>query len=87
VADKEQLEILKQGVRAWNTWRGAELAIRPDLTRADLRSAVLTGADLTRANLREALLRDAVLTGTDIGGAGVHPVRPDTRQGWLTAGR
>jgi uncharacterized protein YjbI with pentapeptide repeats len=64
VADKEQLEILKQGVRAWNTWRGAELAIRPDLTRADLRGAVLNGADLTEADLR-----DAVLTGADLRGA------------------
>jgi hypothetical protein len=83
VADKQALEILKQGPNAWNKWRTAvteadlrrvdlrEMDLpRVDLTRADLRGADLRVVDLSRADLREAdLSGGANLSGVDLSGA------------------
>jgi hypothetical protein len=44
MANEEQLELIKQGVDAWNKWRVKHPDMRPDLS----------GVDLTRANLRAA---------------------------------
>lgn len=78
---QEHCAILRQGVTAWNRWRWAHPAIRPDLSYADLREANLreadlggvvlakadlTGADLTNANLREADLSLAKLRGAKL---------------------
>src|SRR5260370_12989054 len=38
MANKEHLEILKKGVAAWNQWRNRDLALRPDLSGANLSS-------------------------------------------------
>jgi uncharacterized protein YjbI with pentapeptide repeats len=46
MANPEHLQILKQGVEAWNAWREQNRDIKPDLTEADLTGADLTGADL-----------------------------------------
>ena len=51
MANQEHLEILKQGVAAWNQWRKEHNDIIPDLRDAHLR-----GADLSRADLRDAHL-------------------------------
>ncbi len=81
MANKEQLEILKRGVDAWNQWRrdnsGKEInlseadllgvdLIDADFTNADLNSANLNGADLSGANLSNANLRGAKLIGADL---------------------
>lgn len=48
MANKDHLARLKQGVEAWNQWRG-ELKVRyPELQGADLCAANLTGADLSK---------------------------------------
>ena len=80
MANPEHLEILKQGVAVWNTWREENPEVQPDLMNADLEQANLQGvafyganlqgADLTRANLQEADLmladlRAAVWPGLD----------------------
>ncbi len=46
MANQEQLDLLKQGIAAWNTWRQEHPHIRPDLRVADLTGAYLPGADL-----------------------------------------
>jgi hypothetical protein len=66
MANPEYLQILEQGVEAWNAWRDRHREIRPnlneaDLRRADLRKADLRDAYLIYANLNEADLRDADL--------------------------
>jgi hypothetical protein len=71
MANPEHLQILKQGVEAWNQWRDQHRDIRPDLARADLRGldlsqADLTGADLTRANLSEGNFPKVSLAGADL---------------------
>jgi uncharacterized protein YjbI with pentapeptide repeats len=79
MADQEQLDILKQGVKVWNHWRGEQPDIRPDLSYAilsgayligaNLSYAILNGADLIGANLILAKLRGADLNGANLNGA------------------
>ncbi|WP_347816158.1 TIR domain-containing protein [uncultured Planktomarina sp.] len=57
MADLKQLEILKQGVDAWN--RYVQLGVKINLSWADLEGAVLLEADLHAANLRWAKLKGA----------------------------
>lgn len=71
MANQEQLEILKQGVRAWNKWREQNPHIKIDLREADLSDAHLRFAnfnkvDLRRAELRRANLGRANLVGADL---------------------
>ena len=61
MANEEQLKILKQGVDAWNQWRGRNPDIQPDLTGANLSKANLIEADLRKADLSEADLSEAEL--------------------------
>jgi hypothetical protein len=69
MANPEHLEILTQGVEAWNAWRGQHRDIRPDLSGADLSGADLTGANLVVANLSSADLAGADLERADLSGA------------------
>jgi uncharacterized protein YjbI with pentapeptide repeats len=75
MANDEQLAILEQGVEAWNEWRKEiENLGGVDLSEADFRGTILSGANLSVADLREADLRgvnliDANLMGADIRGA------------------
>jgi uncharacterized protein YjbI with pentapeptide repeats len=84
VANKEQVEILTQGVEAWNSWRLENRTTRPNLiganlrvvnlrvvnlTGADLVGAILTAADLSHANLRGANLNSGTLNGAILSNA------------------
>jgi hypothetical protein len=51
MAKQEQLDILKQGVEAWNQWRKEHADIQPDLREAELSGDHLNGVDLSGANL------------------------------------
>jgi uncharacterized protein YjbI with pentapeptide repeats len=87
MANPEHLQILQQGVQAWNAWRSQNEDIRLDLggaklTGTDLRGARLTGAyfggadledaNLSGADLATAILRGAILRGADLRGAGLE---------------
>ena len=52
MADQYYLDLLTQGVNAWNQWRQDHSEIQPDLSGASL-----PGFDLNRANLSKANLR------------------------------
>src|SRR5262249_22087846 len=59
MANPEHLDILKQGVRTWNEWRKGNPDIKPslesaDLSKTDLRQAILTGAHLWKVVMSEA---------------------------------
>jgi uncharacterized protein YjbI with pentapeptide repeats len=56
MANEEQLEVLKQGVKIWNKWREGNPKVEIDLSEADL-----SGTDLSGVNLREASLGGANL--------------------------
>jgi len=62
MANPEHLKILKQGVQAWNRWRGQHQEILPDLSCADLANSDLREADLSDAELGNAILTDANLS-------------------------
>jgi Pentapeptide repeats (8 copies) len=72
MANREQLDILTQGVEAWNQWRKEHPDITyPDLNLATLSYANLNHADLSHAtlnhaNLSSATLRDADLSSADL---------------------
>lgn len=85
MANQEHLDILKQGVEAWNAWRRDNSAIVPDLkgadlsqadlSRADLSGADLSGAILVQANLSTANLVRANLRGAALVGASIFQAR------------
>jgi hypothetical protein len=62
MANPEHLAILQQGVDAWNEWRRRNPGVRPDLSRANLRSLALFRSDL----------RDAALIGSDLFGVSLR---------------
>src|SRR5262245_45963814 len=70
MANPEHLQILQQGVEAWNRWRYYENRdIPPDLSQADLSQADLSQANLSRAYFSQANLSRADLSGADLTGA------------------
>ncbi len=69
MANTEHLKILKQGVEAWNEWREKNPQRTPDLSKANLIEADLTGANLYGADLSKANLYKANLTGANLYGA------------------
>jgi len=69
MANQEHLDILKQGVEAWNQWREEHPEIRPDLSYADLSGATLGGVNLSGTSLRGADLNKANLSYADLVGA------------------
>ena len=66
MAIDQQVEVLKQGVRAWNAWRARQPEAAVDLSHGGLRSLALDGADLSGADLRDADLRGADLSSASL---------------------
>lgn len=77
MAIPQHLDVIKQGVQAWNNWRIANPGDEPDLAGARLNSA-----DLREANLRETDLRWADLSGANLSGANLN--RADLRRANLS---
>src|SRR5215208_41987 len=69
MADQSHLDILQQGVEAWNSWREQNPSIVPDLSKSALSGANLSGANLSGANLSGANLSGANLFRADLSGA------------------
>jgi TIR domain/Pentapeptide repeats (8 copies) len=66
MANREQVELLRQDVAAWNTWRRRNFAVLPDLSGADLSGTNLSEAGLYDTNLSGANLRGAALFSADL---------------------
>ena len=66
MANQEHLNMLKQGVKAWNQWRQEQQDVIPDLSGANLSGASLSKADLSHVDLRRAGLSRANLIGADL---------------------
>jgi len=79
MADATHIDILYEGIEAWNEWRRKNPGEKPnlagedlsemDLTGVNLGEADLTGAELFQADLSEANLKMAALTRADLAGA------------------
>jgi len=61
MANEQHLQVLRQGVPAWNAWRESDPAAVPDLIGASLQGAKLPGINLQRALLLRADLSKTVL--------------------------
>ena len=72
MANPEHLEILKQGVKAWNKWREENPDVEPDLKDVNFSDAMLHGANLSEADLTRANLSRANLQGTNLQGAKLY---------------
>ncbi len=68
MANEKHRRLLKEGVKAWNTWRDENPGIEPDLYKAKLSRANLSGANLSYARLVKTDLRNTNLTGCRIYG-------------------
>jgi hypothetical protein len=76
MANKEQIKILKQGIKEWLDYRmttvvydeksGFDRIVKVDLSYADLSNCDLRRAALSNANLRGANLRGANLENADL---------------------
>ena len=67
MANEEQLEILKQGVEAWNNWREENPKVRVHLDEAFFPNGIeLVGVNFFRAELRETKLWNANLRGANL---------------------
>jgi hypothetical protein len=79
MADTAHIDILYEGIEAWNEWRRKNPGEKPilvgedlsemDLTGVNLGEADLTDAELFQADLTEANLKMATLTRADLAGA------------------
>jgi uncharacterized protein YjbI with pentapeptide repeats len=56
MANPEYVEILKQGVKAWNQWRKKNPGTKPILIEESLRGADLRTVDFSRSVLRDTSL-------------------------------
>src|SRR5215207_914733 len=70
MADQSHLDILRQGVEVWNSWKGGSaIDVVPDLSEVKLSEAELDGVDLRRTNLSGAEFFRANLSGANLSGA------------------
>jgi uncharacterized protein YjbI with pentapeptide repeats len=70
MAETEHLEVLAQGVEAWNDWRAHHPDVdEPDFSFSRLPVDDLNGANLARANLRGVIASGVSLRGADLSGA------------------
>jgi hypothetical protein len=72
MANNEHLEILNQGIVAWNKWRENNSEVLPDLRGTDLQGRKLSGANLSGANLSDANMQEANLIGANFSGANLQ---------------
>ena len=72
MADQRHFNKLNEGVSAWNHWRKEHPEILPDLRKADLHGAPLTGVDFRRTNLDGADLRNARLCSASLDSASLY---------------
>jgi hypothetical protein len=69
MASEKHVEMLRQGVEAWNAWRLKAPSVAPDLYGSLLLHEKLMGVNLSGANLGAAHLAWANLSGANLSGA------------------
>ncbi len=72
MADQRHLNKLNGGVSVWNQWREENPEILPDLRKADLHKAVLSGVDFRQTNLDGVNLRNARLCSVSLNSASLY---------------
>jgi uncharacterized protein YjbI with pentapeptide repeats len=69
MGNPENLEILKQGVDVWNSWRMENPDIQPDFNQESLQDTCFDGANLDSTNFKEANLKGATFFRTHLEGS------------------
>ena len=69
MANKHHVDILKDGVKAWNRWRTTNPSVKPDLSyitsiASQLQGGWLRDTDFTEANFNNSTFRKAIVTGS-----------------------
>jgi uncharacterized protein YjbI with pentapeptide repeats len=87
MANKDDIKIFRQGVKAWNEYRRVNMNARPDFSGHDFKGADLSyvnwmvtdlsGANLSGCNLKQAYMTHANLQNADLTNASIH--RADMR--------
>lgn len=65
MANQEQLEILKRGIKVWNDWRIKKPDATIDFSHADLQGKQLIFKDFSNGNFIGTNLRDSILFGSN----------------------
>jgi uncharacterized protein YjbI with pentapeptide repeats len=73
--DIDPLEVLRQGVNAWNLWRKKYSNLRPNLQSANLNGMRLEGIDLREADLSSATLQNCDLYKANLSSANAVAAR------------
>jgi len=76
--NQQYLDILDQGVGAWNVWRKEHPEILPDFRNWSFNGVDLRGINLSKANLDDTAFIGANLSGTDLSGANLYSPREQT---------
>ena len=71
----EHVELIKNGVSAWNDWREQHPEAPMDLSEADLRGLKLQNVNLKGTDLKAAKLQFANLSGANLEGANLDRAR------------
>jgi uncharacterized protein YjbI with pentapeptide repeats len=66
MANSEHLDILKEGVGAWNRWREENPNAQPDLSSTSLSRRDIRGANLSRCTLAETHFNNSDLSGANL---------------------
>lgn len=85
MANTEHIALFKGGAKAWNAWRTANPAVRPDFRQANFESDIHTyksmidcpvfdGFDLSGADLHMVSARNSIFTGCNFDGARINRV-------------
>jgi uncharacterized protein YjbI with pentapeptide repeats len=69
MSDHSHIEVLEDGVAAWNVWRKMNREIRADLSGANIKIRDLSGVDFSGADMRGVMLAGADLSGANLSGA------------------
>lgn len=72
MANQEQLDILREGAKAWNEWIEQNREVRVDLSGADLRETDLLHVNFGMADLSNVNLSNSNLIGANLGRATLH---------------
>ncbi|NTW83754.1 MAG: toll/interleukin-1 receptor domain-containing protein [Chlorobiaceae bacterium] len=75
MANPEHLEILRQGVEVWNSWRKEKPEIKPDLSNLALPNTDFHGIDFGKVNLRMGNLYGVNISGANLCNANLSLVR------------
>jgi len=77
MANQEHLDILKQGVEAWNEWRKQHSEIEPDLSFTKFKDTNLSGIDFSRVNLMGANFSETDLSYANLNYANLSQPYPE----------